>query len=248
MKCGIGYRDFSEVAKLVFVQVASDEYGLRGRPTNISRVAVLTGISRKEITRLRQGGAVSRWTPDMKASPANTVLHYWHYDRRYSQPNGHPRSLPFTGTHGFSELVREYGGDLPPGAIRTELKRAGAIEETADGLLEVRRRFFHPSELDEDLVANIAFSVSNLATTTTHNASLLMENVAGQAARFERFAWTEHLPDSQVEALRVLVDERGSQLLEEVDDWIGCHELRREQWSLSPRRAIGVGVYFFQED
>ena len=83
LRAGIGYRDFRDVSKRIFVEVASDEYGLRGRPTNISRVAVLTGLSRKEISKLRQAETTTRWNPDMKSSPANTILHYWHYDSRF---------------------------------------------------------------------------------------------------------------------------------------------------------------------
>ena len=60
MKCGVGYREFAEIAKCAFVDVATQDYGLRGRPTNISRVAVMTGLTRKEVKRLRdkiQAGA-----------------------------------------------------------------------------------------------------------------------------------------------------------------------------------------------
>lgn len=42
LRYGIGYREFAEVVKSALVDVATDEYGIRGRPTNISRVAVMT--------------------------------------------------------------------------------------------------------------------------------------------------------------------------------------------------------------
>jgi hypothetical protein len=51
LKCGMTWREFSELSKSVFVSVATDEFGIRGRPTNISRVSILTGISRKEVKR-----------------------------------------------------------------------------------------------------------------------------------------------------------------------------------------------------
>ena len=53
LRCGIGFREFAEVSKAAFVDVASSEYGLRGRPTNISRVAVMSGLTRKEVRRIR---------------------------------------------------------------------------------------------------------------------------------------------------------------------------------------------------
>ena len=54
LKFGIGFREFSEVMKTAFVDVATRDFGLRGRPTNISRVAVMTGLTRKEVRRLRE--------------------------------------------------------------------------------------------------------------------------------------------------------------------------------------------------
>jgi len=41
LRYGIGFREFAEIAKSAFVDVATTEHGIRGRPTNISRVAVV---------------------------------------------------------------------------------------------------------------------------------------------------------------------------------------------------------------
>ncbi len=46
LRYGVGYREFAEVTKTAFVDVSSSDFGLRGRPTNISRVAVMTGLTR----------------------------------------------------------------------------------------------------------------------------------------------------------------------------------------------------------
>ncbi len=53
LRYGVGFGEFAEVVKTSFVDVASTEFGIRGRPTNISRVAVMTGLTRKEVRRLR---------------------------------------------------------------------------------------------------------------------------------------------------------------------------------------------------
>jgi hypothetical protein len=42
LRFGIGFREFAEISKAAFVDVASTDFGIRGRPTNISRVAVMT--------------------------------------------------------------------------------------------------------------------------------------------------------------------------------------------------------------
>jgi hypothetical protein len=53
LRSGIGYRQFAELAKLAFVQEAIGEKDRRGRRTNLSRVAIRTGLSRKEVSRLQ---------------------------------------------------------------------------------------------------------------------------------------------------------------------------------------------------
>jgi len=54
LRSGISFTEFSEVTRMAFVEVASRDYGLRGTTTNVSRVAALPGISRKEDTGLRR--------------------------------------------------------------------------------------------------------------------------------------------------------------------------------------------------
>ena len=53
LKSGVTWKEFADVAKTSFVEVATDEFGIRGRPTNVSRVAILTGINRHDISRQR---------------------------------------------------------------------------------------------------------------------------------------------------------------------------------------------------
>ena len=53
LRQGILWQDFAELAKETFVEIARAEYGIDGRPTNNSRVAMLTGLSRREVARVR---------------------------------------------------------------------------------------------------------------------------------------------------------------------------------------------------
>lgn len=85
LRCGVGCSEFVAVVKTVFVQAATEDYGLRGRPTNVSRVAAMTGLSRKEVRRIRSEKGSQRWTRDMEVTPANTVLHYWHFDPDFAE-------------------------------------------------------------------------------------------------------------------------------------------------------------------
>ncbi|HEX7079665.1 MAG TPA: DUF6502 family protein [Gammaproteobacteria bacterium] len=251
LRCGVGCSEFIAVSKAAFVQAASEGYGLRGRPTNVSRVAAMTGLSRKEVSRIRAEGPVERWTPDMEVNPANTVLHYWHFDPLFCEPLGVPRPLHFDGDMSFTMLVRKYAGDIPAGAMRKELTRAGTVIEDQDGKLLVRERYFYPAAFDEDFVRNAAFSLKHLAETLVHNAQLAgdtsEEDSAIRHGRFERFAWSDHLRPDTVAEFKQWVRMEGTRFVELADNWIGQHELPHKS-APGERRAIGVGIYYFEED
>lgn len=76
LRCGVSFREFEELARTAFVDVARDEYGIRGRPANISRISVVTGISRKEASRIR--GLIHTYgsSPREEISPLGDILHH----------------------------------------------------------------------------------------------------------------------------------------------------------------------------
>jgi len=54
LSCGITWREFAELSRTTYVQVASDNFGKRGRPTNVSRTAILTGLARRDVRKQRR--------------------------------------------------------------------------------------------------------------------------------------------------------------------------------------------------
>jgi hypothetical protein len=249
---GLGWTEFLNVAKAVFVEVATEDYGLRGRPTNISRVAAMTGLSRKEISKIRSESITTRWTPSMEKSPANMVIHHWHHDPDFCMSPGVPRTLPFEGANSFVALVRKYAGDIPPGAMRTVLCRTKTVSELPDKSLRAETRFIWPSDVYDDYIRNIAFAWSNFGNTVVHNTCLLSQEETGSVdlslGRFERSAWTESITPEAAEAFQKWVRTEGARFVEGADHWIGQHETPIDDWAKSSKKTIGVGVYFFQED
>lgn len=252
VRCGIGFNEFSSLARSAFVTVVTDEYGLRGRPANASRVAAMTGISRKEIRKIRDELQYMRWTPAMEISPINLLLHYWHYDDDFSVERGVAAPLAADGDLGFSALVRRYAGDIPAGALKEALKSAGVVQER-DGIISVCKRYFQPMNLDKDFIQNISLSISNLAGTVVHNAKLVARDDFSEAlseiqGRFERFAWSDQLSEDSKLAFRAWVRKEGEAFIERADHWIGENEDSKDLWRKEETRTIGVGLYFFEED
>jgi Family of unknown function (DUF6502) len=150
LRCGVSYRQFADMAKEAFIEEALSERDSRGRRANTSRVSVRTGISRKEVARLRdleKGDARRAETRSVGlahySGHAARVLQVWHSDARFVGESGEPSNLPYSGENGsFVSLVKIAGGDVPPGAVKAELLAAGAVVELESGALKALKRHF----------------------------------------------------------------------------------------------------------
>src|SRR5712692_7100942 len=94
VRCGVTWKDFAELAKTSYVEVATQQFGKRGRPTNVSRTAVLTGLSRREVRRQRARLAATPETWAGHVTKASLVLSAWHQDPEFLDARGKPARLP----------------------------------------------------------------------------------------------------------------------------------------------------------
>jgi len=247
LRYGIGYREFAEAVKTAFVDVASADFGLRGRPTNISRVAVMTGLTRKEVKRLRDKIASGDSKIKVKTTPLADVLHHWHAQSEFIDSSGRPLVLPFTGEGTtFSELVKKYGGDIPAGAMRTEMKRVGAITEDENGNLVVAQRAFRPGNKHEKLLMSLVHGVYAFLSNVAHNTD---ENVE-DGTWPQKVAFTKLLRNQDTAQLRRIAGDRIDAFAESVDDIFIGHEALHEpaKHSSDDKNAIAVGIFYFEED
>jgi len=241
MGAGISYSQFEELAKRAFVEQSLGERDARGRLTNVSRVAVRTGLSRKEVARIKadlQAKIPITETIYRSGRPAR-VLQLWHSHPLY-QRDGRPLDLPFDeGQISFASLVRLVGGDVPAGAVRAELLSAGGMTELPDGKLRVCKRHFVPVDLGEDLIVGFAFIVAPLLETLEHNT----QNPS--SPYIQRVAYSDNLPEGHQTFFRALTHERAETLVQTVDEWIATHEENPLASSAGSKR-LGVGVFYFE--
>lgn len=246
LRAGIGYPQFSELAKLAFVQEVFGEKDTRGRVTNVSRVSVRTGISRKEVARLRamiEDGSdldmLSR-AVDYESLHAARVLQLWHSDARFVDWEGAPRILPFLdGDRDFGTLVKAAGGDVPPGAVRAELLAASAVIELGDGSLRPVKRHFVPADVGEELLVGFTHMVipvlEGLARNTDEKCDVPF---------IQRLVYSDRLPSTQVPVFRDLARERVTGFVQSVDTWLSAAE-SSEFLTETPQR-VGIGVFYYE--
>lgn len=244
LRAGIGYREFAEISKTAFVDIASKDYGLRGRPTNISRVAVMTGLTRKEVRRLRDKTAAGEETEIFRPTPMSMILHRWYTDGEFLDGAGKPLDLKFDGEGTtFSSLVRKHGGDIPPGAMRTELRRIDALTELEDGKLRVLKRNVSNLELHERMVVGLSTQLYPAALTLAHNTEEDADTWV------QRCVTTRFVRDGDLSRVRRISADRLAEFTESIDDLYAAYEtLYEKEESTPPTRAVGIGVFYFEED
>jgi len=243
---GVSYKEFAEISKLAFVQVASDEHGLRGRKTNMSRVSVMTGLNRKEIKKLRERLRYENWELKSELSKPVSVLAKWFTDPRYLGRKGSPKALAFDSDNdelSFSTLVREIGGDVPPGAMLRELARAGCVKEHEQGIWKAVKRQYSPAGIDEFQVQRFGECLHDLANTMTKNY-LTQQN--RDERLFEFRAWADGIDIEAMPELKKIVASKGDSYLELVDDWLGKHLVDEQALPNQAKARCGVGIYYFE--
>lgn len=249
LRSGITYSQFDAVARRAFVREALGESDTRGRQTNTSRVAVKTGLSRKEVKRLREQLTAKPFdepgsTSD-QSGPLARVLHAWHFDRRFVAPDGRPRDLDFQDeSDGFFALVRAVAGDVPPGAVRTELKRAGAVIELDDGRLRAQKRYYVPGNVDEKAIITVSGMLFPLAAGLAHNT----DPNRTTDGFIQRLAFSQNLNRYAVEVFRKWSRLQAIKFIENMDDWLAENESAVSEPADNGEQdqIVGMGVFYYE--
>src|SRR5512134_2585040 len=92
---GIPYKTFSDIAKSVYVDVATEEFGIPGRKQSKSRVSIITGLSRKEVLRVTRLPSPDDLGATERYNRAARVMAGWVRDPRFNRESGQPLELPF---------------------------------------------------------------------------------------------------------------------------------------------------------
>jgi hypothetical protein len=246
LRCGVTWKEFSELAKSTYVEVATQQFGKRGRPTNVSRTAVLTGLARREVRRQRDRLETAPQPLAGYVTKASLVLSAWHLQPEYLDKNGKPALLRLDGGGAtFATLLRRCGaGDVSPSTLLKELLSAGAVRRRADGRLEALQRNYLPHAIDEQFIRLWGTGLADVGTTYVHN----LTRSARTPARFERAAVNDRIAASAVAEFREFLDREGQAFLERVDAWLAAHEVSDAgDEAAAQSLRLGAGMYHIQD-
>lgn len=243
LRHGITYAELSEVIKTVYVSIAANEFRVPGKKMSKARIAIVTGLTRKEVQRISELDAKENLAPKTNLSRIGRVLSGWHTDPDFTGPYGMPLEIRYDSDVPadvtFSKLVQRYSGDMTPRAMLDELLRVGAVVETDQSWFKVLRREYVPQTLDPDFLERVGRGVHNFVHTIEFN----MQKTGPGKGRFERTV----RPDSglRLQDLPLFdqyVRQKGQAFLEDIDNWMTKLDQPKTGDEII---QTGVGIYHF---
>ncbi len=245
LRNGIPHGTFSELAKWVYTDVASREFGIKGRKQTVSRVAILTGLTRKEVKRLREIPSMRDVVHAERYHRAARVIGGWLKDPRFTDESKQPRELPMDDPQdGFAALVKAYSGDIPVRAILDELERVGVVEkEKEEGTVRLLSRGYVPKTGRLEKIHILGEDAHDLMASIDHN---LVQPPS--EAFLQRKVFYDNIPKSKMKDMRDELFKLGEAFIQRVDRVISSYD-RDANPSVKGkgRSSASLGVFYFEE-
>ncbi len=243
LRQGIAFDSVSEVLKQAYVDVAEKEFGLAGKKQTVSRISTITGLTRKEVTRIQQLDELDLAVLNQQFNRAARVIMGWISDANFTDSQQQPLALRLdAGPQSFNELVKRYSGDIPPGAIADELLRVGAIEQTQDGKVRLVQRAYVPQLDISEKLKILGSDVSDLINTIDHNIN------DTPTAHFQRKVCYNAIPQQLLPELKLRLADIAQQSLEQMNTLMCEHDSDCNKSLAKGDRRAGIGIYYFENE
>ena len=241
---GITVHEFGEIVRECTVQRARVRISRQGGRVSKSRVAIITGLPRAEVSRLLN----PRREPKTNRSgqyPAGTVLAAWHDDPFFLTENGKPAVLPIYGVkRSFERLVGSYCAGIPVRAMLDQLLQVGAAEVLPGQYVKANSRIPTCAGFDSSAVTFIGDRTRDLLDT-------LIKNLRGSDSLFDGSAVCNDLDAEDIRHVRTEIAEQGALLIDRAKEIFRRARKNRQHLKSKPRRPprrVGITVYYFQAD
>ncbi len=241
---GIAYREFSQIARQVYVEIAESSLLESGEKATTARIAITTGLTRKDVAQLRQQ-EIDTEPVAIKYNRGIRVISGWMGDTEYHDKTGKPIELSIQGDeNSFESLVRRYSGDIPYRAMLKELQQSKLVEVTDNGNVILIKDAYIPQGDESEKLSILGQDVELLIATIDHN----LQPPPGQQPLFQRKVSYDQVPRKSAEQFKQMVNTDAMAMLVKFNDWLALECQSPEAIkNKHDTMKVGVGIYYFEK-
>ena len=242
----ISFGAFTRIAKQAYIEVTETEVIASGQKATTSKIAIITGLTRKDVAALRKD--IPTNFPQGQKNRAVRVISGWISNPEFCDEQGKARTLTILGEKGsFEALVNRHSGDMPYRAMLNELIRTKSVKLKGDDQVILVRTAYIPSDSENEKYDVMGEDVSLLLSTIQYNISVADE-ATDKAPRYQRKVCYDKIPSEYIEEFQTLANKENQLLLLKLNHWLAEHDMDRQPILQSDKPLkVGVGVYYFEE-
>jgi hypothetical protein len=246
---GVTYPYLTELLKGLFVDVADKEFRIGSKPPTDSRVSLVTGVHRKDVSRLRLSADVDSETVPSVVSLGAQLVALWMGSDRYLDGDGRPRPLPRFVSEGgelsFEALVASVNSDIRSRVVLDEWLRLGVVHFDEERRVCLNAQAFVPAEGFDEKAFYLGHNLHDHAAAATHNL------LGGKPAFLERSVHYDRLSPQTVALLARQSEELGMKALLAVNKSAMASADRDaalvSDTDTPARQRMTFGIYFYSE-
>tara|TARA_R110001599_G_scaffold302362_1_gene508022 strand:- start:3199 stop:4020 length:822 start_codon:yes stop_codon:yes gene_type:complete len=244
IKNKISQKEFDEIVRQAYVNESYRNFCLPKQKMTISRVAVLTGLSRKEVVRLSDNSSSSA-VPKTLLNRAARVTMGWITDPRFCDEDNQPKLLALKDKNeGFPALVELYSGDVTAVAMLDELILSGMASKTDDGYVRLNNSSYIPNTDELEKLEILYGCATDLLKTGVHN----IEATKKEDALFQRQFNRHSVPESLIKEFKVYSQQKSLDLLLNYSHWLRSKIKAHVEQPNEQTKRIGIGIYFAEDE
>lgn len=242
---GVTFTYASELLKSLFVEVADGDFRIENKPPTDSRVSLVSGVHRKEVSRLRQAIKSGEEAVPAVVSLGAQVVAQWMGASPYTDRTGAPLPLARFASDGgdlsFETLVARVNRDIRPRVVLDEWLRLGVVHIDDEGRVCLNTGAFVPTKGLDEMSFYLGHNLHDHAAAAAHNL------MGGAPPFLERSVHYDGLRADTVAKLAKQAGDLGTQALVAVNK-SALASTKRVGSESSPRQRMTFGVYFYAED
>ena len=243
---GVPFGRLESQLRELYVEVADSDFGRPGRRQTQSRIALLTGINRKEVRRLRAKDGAAPPPASFSRNQAASLISLWMSGRSTIDARGKPRPLPYVAEQGpsFSKLAQEVTADVSPRAILDALVESGAAEIQRGGRVALKAPSYVPRLGRPQKLGMLAEDPGELVAAMLHN--IFAER--GAEPWLQRKAFFDNIGSDGIVKLRETLRRAGEGFLRQAERTLARSDRDRNPDAPGgDRLGVGFGVYYFEK-